>query len=109
MDGMGKRVKELRRALGLTQVELAKKSGVAQSTISDIERADTTYVIGPTLAALSDALGTHPSYLTKGKSPGDDPERMDESKLVALFRSMPDADREALLRVAESMARTNSK
>lgn len=50
-------LKQLRESLGITQMELARRSGVRQSTICDIEVGRTK---GPTLriaAKLATALG----------------------------------------------------
>lgn len=102
---MGKRVRALRKARGLTQVQLAKRAGVTQSAISDIERGDTTEMMGPTLSALCAALGTNPPWLLDGKGTpaaaihAD----IDEGELLAVFRALPDNQRGALLTVARSM------
>lgn len=38
MDSIGKRIEKYRKALGISQVELAAKSGVSQPTIADLEK-----------------------------------------------------------------------
>ncbi len=57
------RLRELRTAKGLTQVQLAKLCGMPQSTISRIESGSTTGVDFETLDRLAAALGVHPSEL----------------------------------------------
>ena len=57
------RLRELRAAKGLTQVQLAKLCGMPQSTISRIESGSTTGVDFETLDRLAAALGVHPSEL----------------------------------------------
>lgn len=53
---IGKRIKELRCAKGMTQAALAELSGVEPSNISHIERAATKLSL-PTLVAIANALG----------------------------------------------------
>lgn len=62
---IGNRVKQARKAAKLTQVELAARSNLKQSTISDLEvgkSQGTTY-----LASLAAALGVSPLWLETGK------------------------------------------
>ena len=53
---VGKRIKELREALGLTGVGLAKKAGIKQSTLYSIEAEGVQPTI-PTLEAICQGLG----------------------------------------------------
>ena len=55
-------IRRLRGARSLTLAELASRSGVAKSTLSQIERATTNPTLG-TLAALAGALGARPEDL----------------------------------------------
>jgi len=57
------RLRELRKARGLTQVQLAELCGMPQSTISRIESGSTTGVDFDTLDRVAVALGVHPSEL----------------------------------------------
>ncbi len=57
------RLRELRKARGLTQVQLAELCGMPQSTISRIESGSTTGVDFDTLDRVAAALGVHPSEL----------------------------------------------
>lgn len=50
-------IKERREALGISQNELARRSGVKQATISDIENEKTTQPWIGTLAKIAAALG----------------------------------------------------
>lgn len=51
------RLEELRRKAGLTQAQLAEKSGVATSTISRFEVVGLNDAKVKTLLALADAIG----------------------------------------------------
>lgn len=57
------RLRELRRAAGLTQVQLSQRCGMPQSTISRIESGTTSGVDFDTLDRVASALGVHPSEL----------------------------------------------
>lgn len=105
MSDVGKRVRGLRKLAGMTQVTLAKKVGVSQSAISDIERGDTTAMLGPTLSELAKALSTNTDWLLNGKgSPGPLANTdVSEGELLNLFRALSEEDQIALLRVARSM------
>lgn len=50
------KLKEARKAAGLTQVELSRKTGLSQPDISSIERGDRDPTAS-TLRKLADALG----------------------------------------------------
>ena len=50
------KLKEARKAAGLTQVELSRKTGMSQQDISSIERGDRDPTAS-TLRKLADALG----------------------------------------------------
>jgi transcriptional regulator with XRE-family HTH domain len=55
-------LRQARIRLGLTQIQLAEKLGVAQSYISDLEAGKKRPLV-ETLAELADALGTTPAKL----------------------------------------------
>lgn len=64
MDEIKDRVQNLRRQLGLTQVELAKLVGVSQQSIQKLEAG---FVTRPKfLLELATALGVEPEWLVKG-------------------------------------------
>ncbi len=63
MSSTGEKLKRLRRGNGLTQVELADKAGVSQSTIAQIETGERKTPHPRTLTKLSEALGVEPFEL----------------------------------------------
>ena len=65
MDTIGKRVRTRRLELGLTQVQLARKAGMKQGTISDLERGRNDSTME--LIGLSVALNCRPEWLRTGK------------------------------------------
>ncbi len=54
---MGYRIKEVRRRIGMTQTELAKKSKVSRVTIWALETGKQTTTTVNTLASIAKALG----------------------------------------------------
>jgi len=54
---LGDRLRAVRRRLGVSQVELAEKSGVEQQSISRVERNERLYMRSDVLARLVKALG----------------------------------------------------
>jgi transcriptional regulator with XRE-family HTH domain len=58
IDGLGKRVRQIRDALGMSQWDLAVKANIPQSTIHKIEVGKTTAPRVDTLEAIAEALGT---------------------------------------------------
>ena len=56
---IGARIKEIRKKRGLTQVQLAKKAGISQSALSDIEsQVSSKRPSATTIQLLASALGT---------------------------------------------------
>ena len=55
---MGYSIMERRKALGMSQEELAALSGISRQTISAIESGKSENVLVGTLAAIASALGT---------------------------------------------------
>lgn len=65
MNNFGKRVRERRKLLGFTQMELAAKAGLSQTTISDIERGRNESSIE--LISLARELECNPEWLKSGR------------------------------------------
>ena len=59
---LGHRVRQQRMLCGMTQEELAEKTGVSCSFVGHIERGEKKFSIG-TLVGLCNALGVPPTYL----------------------------------------------
>ena len=55
---MGYRIKETREKLGLTQEDLASKSGVSRATICALEKGEERTTTTKTLLKLANALNT---------------------------------------------------
>lgn len=68
---IGKRVKSLRVSKRLTQVELASRLGIKQSSLAYIENGRTKTVRGTTLDALARELSSTTGYLLNGSQSSD--------------------------------------
>lgn len=62
---LGSRIREKRKALGLTQEELAAKADIDRSYIGGVERGERNLTF-TVLCQISEALGCYVSTLTKG-------------------------------------------
>jgi transcriptional regulator with XRE-family HTH domain len=96
----GNRIRELRKAAGLSQVELAQRTGVSQPYISQIENQDALSLDVARMRVLSREFGCAPADLL---SDSDNPDRLspEERALIANFRSADAAQRALIQRVAE--------
>src|SRR5919204_1594139 len=89
--GMGKhatlanRLKELRRALGWTQQDLSRASGLSRSYISRLEMGDIALPSSDRLRALSSALGTAPDDLLQAAGFLDNPPDKNELPDVKVY------------------------
>lgn len=73
---LGQRVREAREELGWKQGELARRAGLSQASISDIESGNTQpeFVKATTLVRIAKALGKDISYLTGRREPNTEEE-----------------------------------
>lgn len=90
--GVGPRLRQLRIEAGLTQAQLADRAGVADATLSRIERNR----LNPSLklaGELARALGAKVDALFEApEKPGKKPAlRQSEARLLALVRDLDDA------------------
>ena len=69
MRDLSMRLRYARKERKLTQVELAKLSGVKQASVSDLERGESKSFRGTTLLSLARALNVSPEWLSHGRGP----------------------------------------
>lgn len=69
----GSRIRERRLALGLTQSDLAARSGLSQEAISRLENGRIRGLMQPTQDALAGALGVSVAWLRGGEDDGASP------------------------------------
>jgi transcriptional regulator with XRE-family HTH domain len=68
---VGVRLRHARKLRGLTQEALAKKAGVSQSSVSELESGLSKSPWGTNLVSLSQSLEVNPEWLASGKGPMD--------------------------------------
>jgi transcriptional regulator with XRE-family HTH domain len=97
------RLRELRKAAGLSQIDLAQRSGVSQPYISQVENQAAVTLDIARMRALARDLKCVPADLL---SDDDNPDRLsdDERVLIQAFRSADPVQRELLLRLAQPVA-----
>lgn len=67
MRDIGLRLRHARKLRKMTQTELAKKAGVKQASISDLERGESKSFRGVTLVAIARVLNVREPWLSNGK------------------------------------------
>lgn len=95
MKTFGERVRESRKKLKLTQKQLAKASGMAQATLSDIERGKNEG--SRDVVALAKALKVSAEWLINGEQGGDAEMIAAVNEFVAVYRSITDNGRVLLM------------
>ncbi|MBI1940569.1 MAG: helix-turn-helix transcriptional regulator [Acidobacteria bacterium] len=109
---IGKRLRDLREAKGLSQGDIERRSGLLRSYISRVEGGYTAPSLS-TLEKFAKALEIEPYqllYQSEGRpSAPSVPERAGASKpvkkLVKYFEAMPSANRTLLLTLASKLAK----
>ena len=101
---MAKRLREARRKAGLTQSQLAEAAGVADETVSRIERAAYEPSLS-TVVALTEALGVSlgPFEAHEAHERGADAALM--NRLVKVARVLDTSALRALIHVAEELTK----
>lgn len=115
MTGIGPWIRERRLALGMTQVDLAKRVGLDQSTISAIEIGRTKWPMADVRRALARALGVTDLQLLVGAGEVDPQEAgvnladadLRLAKVQALWSDLSEAQRESLVVFVEGAAAAN--
>lgn len=95
------RLRELRRAAGLTQAELADRTGVSQPAISQLENGIMSMDL-QWMRAFARVLGCAPADLLPDE---DNPDRLDvaERKLVERYRQADEAMQHTMKRVVDAL------
>ena len=101
---IGQRIVELRKRMGLTQVQLAKKAGVSQPTVSAYESDPGAGYRAEILFKIAAALETTPEYLMRGTGAAHLSNLVaDQRELLSTIDKLSETERALLLSVAKSM------
>lgn len=99
---IGTRIREARKSVNMTQAQLAKKAGIVQSTLSELETgaSDGTAFV----ASIAAALGVNALWIQTGKglpAPAEPPVTEDsESDLLDFYRRTDDRGRLEIFKIA---------
>lgn len=88
---IGQRIKYMREQRKYTQVELAKKAGVGQAAISNLETDSSRKPSAPTLLRLAAALDCNPNWFLDGigdPSTWQPVTKDSEAEILARYRKM---------------------
>lgn len=102
---IGKRIKERRKELNLTQLDIKDKVGISAGNISDIERGNRLPAAG-TLVQLANVLDCTIDYILTGNFPLSENHSIPISEksahhLLDLFYMLSSDDQEELIMIAE--------
>lgn len=102
------RVKLARKMVKLSQVELAKKAGIAQPSVHDIESGKTKSLRSSTLMRMAEALGQTPEWLAGGiGTPSEPPPprySKDEQSLLEGFCKLSVVEKKIVVRMVRALA-----
>jgi transcriptional regulator with XRE-family HTH domain len=105
-QGIGTRIKALRREKGLSQDDLARQVGVSRSAVAQWETGRTGQVTG-NLSRIAGALDASVEFLVYGNDktgPGT-LSQGDELAMLRLYRECEPEDRQTLLHIARRLAK----
>lgn len=101
--GMGERIKEMRKAKGLTQEELAQKLGLKDSAIAKYENGRVENIKRSTIAEMAKILECSPVYLLcldeDPPTPSDFSVSDFEKQIIVEFRKADFLDQQMVLRI----------
>lgn len=105
IQSIGTRIKERRKELKLTQLEIKERAGISSGNMSDIERGN-RLPAAATLAQLSEILDCSIDWMLTGKSPETEKIKLSgigesDRRLLELFHGMSEEDQEELLMIAQ--------
>ena len=109
MDNIGARIRQIRTAAGLSQVNMAKKIGIGQSTLAQMETGRRT-VAERYIMLLASAFNVNPDWIKTGQgsiyksagisSSGEQMLSPTKKALIAAITALPDNQCDALAAAA---------
>jgi transcriptional regulator with XRE-family HTH domain len=102
VSDLGHRIRELRQLRGVTQAELARRTGVTASAVSQWEGKQVTGLKGSTLVRVAQALGVEASDLMNGAEPTLSLSP-DEDELLQAFRALPYGHRVLAVKIIKAL------
>lgn len=108
----GDRIRDLRKAKGITQSEMARLLSTTKQTISKYEKGIVTNIPSDRIEALAKILETTPEYILgwnlEEEKPATDDGLTDSVRtLVEFAKSVPEDKAEMILRVIQSIVESD--
>lgn len=108
---IGARIKQRRKELGLTQVQIKEATGISSGNMSEIENGS-KLPSTPALIALSSTLDCSIDWILKGDTPNKHTlyiKDCRESLLLEYFRKLSEADQAELIEILQiKLRKTNN-
>ena len=104
---IGTRIKQRRKELGLTQVQIKQITGISSGNMSEIENGN-KLPSTPALISLSAILDCSIDWMLKGETPKSKNDFLSEereAKLLEGFRELSEVDKEELMEILEMKLR----
>lgn len=104
---MQNRLRELRKAAGFRQADLAARAGISQATLSQLENGNLPFTLNY-MRIIGSILGCAPAdFLT----PDDNPDRLssEERRLIVLLRTAGHEQRALVARLIEPIDAPDAK
>ena len=101
---IGTRIKQRRKELGLTQVQIKQETGISSGNMSEIENGN-KLPSTPALISLSTVLDCSIDWMLKGEAPNRENYFLSDEREVQLldgFREMSEEDKEELIEILEN-------
>lgn len=110
MISIGNRIKNRRKELNLTQIDIKRECGISSGALSEMENGNRTPSV-ITFYSLCQALNCSIDWLVTGISPNTEPYNISpcEELLLNGFRELPEEDQSELIEILEIKVRKTQK
>lgn len=102
---IGQRIRLARETLGLNQGELARRIGIKQASLSDLENGLSKAPSARVLLDMADILKVTPRWIIDGKDGELKIATPKEHDLLDLFRELPEPQQQAMLGTLQALAK----
>ncbi len=105
---VGDRIREVREHLGLKPSEFARRIGISQPSLWDLEHGETKHPAAETLHRMHERLRVNPDYIMRGR--GNKfiehiEEQLEEQTLLSMFRELEADKRDAVMTMIKALRR----
>lgn len=108
---IGARIKQRRKELGLTQLQIKQETGISSGNMSDIEN-NNKLPSAPALISLSKVLNCSIDWILKGENSDQSDIILTDERMHHLlegFQELPEADKEELIEIMDLKLRKSKR